>query len=94
VTAALLLAILTGVCALLVQVRALVRAVARLEARKGWDDVLADVKARTLAELEAVAGPEPPTPTGRVLRLVPPPRPPVEPSGADEPTEYRDPEEP
>jgi hypothetical protein len=71
---ALLLAILAALAGNALMLRRVARAVARLEARKGWDDVLADVKARTLAELEAVAGPEA-TPTGRpALRLVRPPR--------------------
>jgi hypothetical protein len=93
-TPALLLAILAGVGALLVQVRALARAVARVEAKKDFNDVLAHAKAYALAELEANATPEDPrpedtptSPTQRTLRLVSSRKGP--PSGADEPTVYQ-----
>jgi hypothetical protein len=85
-TPALLLAVLVALAGNAIVLRRLARAIARLEARKlTLDDVIADMKARTIADLEAGDAREA-TPTGRpALRLV---RPPPEPSGADEPTTY------
>jgi hypothetical protein len=86
-TPALLLAVLAALAGNALVLRRLARAVARLEARRlTLDDVIADMKARTIADLEA-GGARAATPTtGRpALRLVHPPKP----SGADKPTTYR-----